>query len=190
MLRARQASINLVPKDGNDNVNLSGPVTIGGLLTLNNSMAMASAAPIVTFGDATGSGGQYVWRKATASQLIWREVRAGGTASGNRQWVETVEATSNNYQFARYAAGVQAGIPISVVGADGGISLGETNGKVAFFQKAPVSKQATTGTTAGFTAGVGATVLVDSTFTGNTGSTAYTVGDVVLALKNYGMLAA
>lgn len=50
-------------------------------------------------------------------------------------------------------------------------------------------QQTTTGTTAGFTAGAGAAVLVDSTFTGDSGSTAYTVGDVVRALKAVGLLA-
>lgn len=55
---------------------------------------------------------------------------------------------------------------------------------------APVVKPATTGTTTGFTAGGGAAVLVDSTFTGNSGTTAYTVGDVILALKQLGLLTA
>ena len=51
-------------------------------------------------------------------------------------------------------------------------------------------QQATTGTTTGFTAGSGTAVNDDSTFTGGSGSKAYTIGDIVLALKNYGILAA
>ena len=51
-------------------------------------------------------------------------------------------------------------------------------------------QQSTTGTTTGFTAGSGTAVNDDSTFTGNSGTAAYTVGDLVLALKNHGIIAA
>lgn len=63
-------------------------------------------------------------------------------------------------------------------------------GPVGLFGATPVEQQDTTGTTTGFTAGAGTAVLSDSTFTGDSGSAAYTVGDIVLALKNVGILAA
>jgi hypothetical protein len=47
----------------------------------------------------------------------------------------------------------------------------------------------TAGEVTGFTAGAGAAVLVDSTFTGNLGTTAYTISDVVKALKFLKLLA-
>ena len=51
-------------------------------------------------------------------------------------------------------------------------------------------QQATTGTVTGFTAPTTTNaVYADSTFTGDAGDTAYTIGDVVLALKNVGLLA-
>ena len=56
--------------------------------------------------------------------------------------------------------------------------------------KAPVAQQNTTGTATGFTAGGGTTATDASTFTGGTGATAYRISDIVLALKNYGLLAA
>jgi hypothetical protein len=49
--------------------------------------------------------------------------------------------------------------------------------------------QNTTGTTQQTAAGSGAAVKVDSTTTGGTGTTAYTLADVVLALKHLGLLA-
>lgn len=65
-----------------------------------------------------------------------------------------------------------------------------TAAMIGFLGASAVIRQATTGTTTGFTAGSGTAVNDDSTFTGNTGSTAYTIGDIILALKNYGLLAA
>lgn len=63
-------------------------------------------------------------------------------------------------------------------------------GNVGFYNTTPIAKYATTGTFAGFTAGAGTNVTHLSTFTGNTGATAYTIGDVVRALKLYGLLTA
>ena len=51
-------------------------------------------------------------------------------------------------------------------------------------------QSSTTGTATGFTAGTGTAVNDVSTFTGGTGTTAYRISDIVLALKNAGILAA
>ena len=45
-----------------------------------------------------------------------------------------------------------------------------------------------TGEATGFTAGAGTSVNDDSTFTGNVGTTAYRISDIVKALKNLGIL--
>jgi hypothetical protein len=65
-----------------------------------------------------------------------------------------------------------------------------TGSTAGFFGATPVVQPDTTGTTTGFTAGSGTAVLDDSTFTGNTGTAAYTIGDIVKALKDLGLLAA
>lgn len=53
-----------------------------------------------------------------------------------------------------------------------------------------ITEGSTTGQTSGFTAGSGAHVLVDSVFTGGTGTKAYTIGDLVKHLKAAGIIAA
>ena len=78
-----------------------------------------------------------------------------------------------------------------VVNTTTGTKIGTaTTQKLGFYNATPVAQQATTGTTTGFTAGSGTASKSDSTYTGNTGTAAYTVGDIVLALKNLGFLAA
>lgn len=62
-----------------------------------------------------------------------------------------------------------------------------TNGTI-IFNESRIVQQSTTGTTTGFTAGSGTAAKSDSTFTGGSG-TAYTIGDIVKALKAQGLLA-
>lgn len=68
--------------------------------------------------------------------------------------------------------------------------LAHTGTNLGMYSATPVAQHSSTGQTAGFTAGAGTSVLDDSTFTGGTGSTAYTIGDVVRALKLIGLMAA
>lgn len=81
---------------------------------------------------------------------------------------------------------------------DNNISFGTVTGtklgtstaqKLAFFNSTPIVQYTTKGTTIGFTAGAGTAVDSAATFTGNTGANAYTIGDIVRALKQYGLIA-
>lgn len=73
------------------------------------------------------------------------------------------------------------------------------NTKIVFFSTAstaygaapsvaPVVQQSGTGNVSTGAAGSTTTVFLNTTYTGGVGSTAYTVGDIVLALKNYNLL--
>ena len=62
------------------------------------------------------------------------------------------------------------------------------DGKLGLFGVTPVIQFNSFGETAGFVAGAGTSVLDDSTFTGNIGSTAVTISDLVAAAKTYGLL--
>lgn len=77
-----------------------------------------------------------------------------------------------------------------IIGTSTGTKIGTaTSQKIGFFNATPVVQQNGTGEGTGFTAGSGSAVKDDSTFTGNVGSTAYRINDIVKALKNLGILA-
>jgi hypothetical protein len=69
--------------------------------------------------------------------------------------------------------------------------VGQANTLSFFNGSAAVGQQSASGTATGYTAGAtGATFHSDDTYTGNTGTTAYTINGVIAALKNYGLLTA
>lgn len=68
------------------------------------------------------------------------------------------------------------------------ISGGPTQ-KIGFYGNTPVIRPASSGETAGFfTPGGGANIRHDTTYTGNLGDKAYTISDIVKALKQLGLL--
>ena len=77
-----------------------------------------------------------------------------------------------------------------IVGTSTGTKIGTAaTQKIGFFNATPVVQQNTTGTTTGTTGGSGTALHTNATITGGVGSTAYTVGDIVKALKTLGLLA-
>ena len=84
------------------------------------------------------------------------------------------------------------------VNADGRIDLnsndvlvGNASGSIGFYGLTPVTQHNSNGQTVGFSQNTGTEVRDTSTFTGGSdmGNEAYTIGDVIRALKNVGLLA-
>lgn len=141
------------------------------------------------------------------------------TASGGANFIESVGVNNSGaaaltigsqflgVEYVGFSAAGTATFPNAVV-ASGGITMadatnlavGTTTGtkigtattqKLGLWNVAPVVQPQTAGTTTGFTAVNTSTVVAAaSTFTGNTGTAAYTVGDIVLALKQTGIMKA
>lgn len=77
-----------------------------------------------------------------------------------------------------------------ILGSAAGTKIGTAaSQKLGFFDSTPIVQPSAVGQTAGFTAGVGSAAKDDSTYTGGTGTKAYTVGDLVKHLKNLGLIA-
>lgn len=77
-----------------------------------------------------------------------------------------------------------------VVGTTTGTKIGTaTSQKIGFYNATPVVQRNTTGTATGFVSNFGTAVKDDSTFTGGLGATAYRLSDLVLALKQLGLIA-
>lgn len=120
---------------------------------------------------------------------------------------ETVQSPSDPALEAMISRGVAAGAYLPLSGGvlsgnltlqDVNIILGTATGtkigtsatqKLSMFNATPIVQPSSTGEGTGFTAGGGTTATHLSTFTGNVGSKAYTVGDLVKHLKNLGLLA-
>lgn len=78
-----------------------------------------------------------------------------------------------------------------LIGGDStdGTAIGINGGPVGFFGVTPAVQQTASASVTTVTAGSTTAVYVNTSFDGGIGTTAYTVGDVVKALKNLGLIA-
>jgi len=82
--------------------------------------------------------------------------------------------------------------PHYLIGGDStdGTAIAINGGPVGFFGKTPVTQQTAAVNTTTTAAGSTTAVYTNTTFPGASGTTAYTIGDIVTALKAYGLLKA
>lgn len=161
--------------------------------TFNALNVNANTASLVLYGAAGNVRGiRFQSGFNTAASNRWLVYTSGTTESGSN--------AGSDLRIQRYDdSGVALGEPMVITRSSGDVafsnivSIGsylDHNGtRVGLYGVDPVVQWTTTGTSTGFTAGGGTTATHLSTFTGNNGTKAYTVGDIVAALKAIGIMA-
>ena len=155
---------------------------------LAGSVNMTFSGSTLTLGVAGTAGGAVALKGSTSGTATLQTAAAAGAVTVTLPAVTDTLAVlgANTFTGAQTLSDVDI-----VLGTTTGTKIGTAiTQKLGFYNATPVVQQATTGTTAGFTANSGTTVRDDSTFTGGSGTKAYRVSDIVLALKNLGLLAA
>jgi hypothetical protein len=142
-----------------------GALCIGTSLTTGNGLLQIVSGTTKASGIALGTD-VFVFRNGTTAITI--DAASGITTTGGITLADAKDL----------AFGTSTGTKIGTA----------TSQKIGFWNKTPVVQPSSTGESAGFTAGAGTTVTHLSTFTGNSGSTAYTISDIVKHLKAIGVL--
>lgn len=120
-------------------------------------------------------------------------IQTGGTtrlAIDGAGAATSLSATNASLTTPTESAPTVTSITATSASLKGTILIGGASDVVGLFGATPVAVQATTATTGAFAASTGTAALSGSTWVGNTGSKTYSVGDIVSALKKYGLLSA
>lgn len=172
---------------------LSGTIVTGCTMTGNGLTVPGGAAvPSYAFASPSAGGTPGYGYDDNQPALIWYVNNRKHLMYGNALLMDPGAAPS----YGLFADQSQAtGISVTLSGALAALKgVGVTGMKInatgmCLYSGTPVAQPSTTGTNTGFTAGAGTAVNDQSTFTGGTGTRAYRISDIVLALKQIGAMA-
>jgi len=114
---------------------------------------------------------------STSTERSCGYVDASFNTSTDASWTGNLSLYAGDYTSSN--AGKRLGVQVQ---SNGSAAL------VGLFGATPVVQPTAAGTTTGYTAGTSTAVTIDGTSTGGAGGTAYTLGDIVLALKSLGII--
>jgi hypothetical protein len=107
-------------------------------------------------------------------------------AAGTTYWAHQEDISTNVWTFSQATNVANKGAETFHV-----LMQFQNGNAIAWFGATPVVKQGAAGIlSGGYVAGTGTALTLDGRFTGLVGGTAYSVNDIVAALKNYGLLVA
>lgn len=166
---------------------------MGKIFIINDSSITAGVASTSDIGLAP-----LAWRHGyfSGTVTVGTSSVTGAVIANNGVFTTTVTAATASFSGNLFTVGttsigalIFADNRTITFGTGTGTTIGTgTNQKLAFYNVTAVVQASVTGETVGFTAVGGTGVNDQSTFTGNVGSTAYRISDVVKALKNLGLI--
>lgn len=166
-----------------------------GLVTLDETEVVSTSQFPFAVKNTGGNPAVTIYNADASFQNAAWMVHSSSTKSlsGSNTAYIALYQSSTQWLFACHKTGTGTAKEM-VFSTDGGstfpLRMGANANSLGLFGATPVTQPTAAGTTAGFTANAGTAVKDDSTFTGGTGSTAYTIGDIVKALKALGAIAA
>ena len=204
----------IIAKSGVETRTLAAPTRSGLFVTLDCVAIIGGASAVVSVLDSTGATtGTVTLSNPGTSALLQSQVSAWNQTTGIKTFVWQVISINGGLVTTMPLGGIFSSLTASnltitsgegvygnftlhagsniVLDATTGTKIGTaTTQKLAFWNATPVVQPTASGVTTGFTAVNTSTVVAAaSTFTGNIGATAYTIGDLVAALKTAGLIA-
>lgn len=162
------------------------PSSVTGLNVKNQGVASVTNSFGIDVAAQSGSTSNIGIRIALAGTYALQLSDTGGTAPGGITFGIDVQL----WRSAATTLAVTDGIGLNT-GTTTGLKIGTaTSQKIGFFNAAPVVQPVASADVTGFAAGAGTASKSDSTWQGASGSSAYTVGGIITALKALGLLAA